>query len=679
MFLKGLKQIAGYSLRTSNKIIMDIKICCRNLLAIILLVIISIPVDSQVVVERSKEKIIISGIAYYMHLVKKGETAYSISKAYGITVEELTRENPQAVFSVNEGQSLRIPVSLVKEPDAAPAAPVKQRRDENKYIYHNLQPGETVYFLSKSYGVSENDIILSNPGIDINKLPVGAEIAVPKKAFMTEKQDFAVLDSKYIFHKVVRGESMSSIAGKYGLTVRELRRENRDIRFPQVGDYLRIPVAKLAETPGIEPVKVDTVVVSTGDSVIVWERPEGYTPVRKLEGSFDVAVLLPFYLKENADRTDIDSSKWVRGKRIMKLVPRDEDWIYSRSITFIEMYEGILLAADTLRSLGLNINIHTYDIKSDTIELTRLIMSGDLDDMDLIIGPIYSYNLAIVAAYAGKMKIPVVSPVALYNNSVLINNPYLFIANSSLEVAQNYLAKKASEFPDYNFVFIHTDTAGTDQDEKNFKDKIIAELSTRIPNEEIRFKEFLFYSRSTFDNDSISRLSHALSESTGNVVIIASEDGSVISEAMQDIHALMRKFDIKVLGYPAIRALNNLDPKYFFDLDIMIYSPYWIDYKKRDIRQFNSDFRKKFLTEPVEDSYSWEGYDITYYFLSGLAIHGKDFILHPEIHNPDLLQTEFDFVRKSNNDGLENQKLFLVRYTKDYEVELVREDPSLQE
>ena len=78
MFLKGLKQIAGYSSRTSNKVIMNIKICCRNLLAVILLLIISVPVDSQVVVERSKEKIIISGIAYYLHPVKKGETAYSI-------------------------------------------------------------------------------------------------------------------------------------------------------------------------------------------------------------------------------------------------------------------------------------------------------------------------------------------------------------------------------------------------------------------------------------------------------------------------------------------------------------------------------------------------------------------------------------------------------------------------
>ena len=43
------------------------------------------------------------------------------------------------------------------------------------------------------------------------------------------------------------------------------------------------------------------------------------------------------------------------------------------SLDFIEMYEGILLAADTLRSLGMNINLHTYDIKGDTVELTKII------------------------------------------------------------------------------------------------------------------------------------------------------------------------------------------------------------------------------------------------------------------------------------------------------------------
>ena len=121
------------------------------------------------------------------------------------------------------------------------------------------------------------------------------------------------------------------------------------------------------------------------------------------------------------------------------------------------------------------------------------------------------------------------------------------------------------------------------------------------------------------------------------------------------------------------REIKNLDPKDLFDLDIMVYSPYWIDYAQKDVKQFNSDFLQKFLTEPFEKSYAWTGYDIAYYFLSGIAMYGKDFIVHPEMHYPDLLQTEFDFIRNDAGDGFENQNLFLVRYTKDYEIKLVDE------
>jgi hypothetical protein len=53
---------------------------------------------------------------------------------------------------------------------------------------------------------------------------------------------------------------------------------------------------------------------------------------------------------------------------------------------------------------------------------------------------------------------------------------------------------------------------------------------------------------------------------------------------------------------------------------------------------------------------------------------GKNFIRHPEIHNPDLLQSEFDFKRNAVGNGFENQKLFMVRYTKDYQVILEDEN-----
>ena len=538
----------------------------------ILLSIICNTVNSQVVVERSKDKVIISGIAYYIHQVKKGETAYSISKAYGITVEELTRENPPAVYGINEGQTLRIPVKSVTEVKSSDSSAIKRERNVDKFIYHSLRPGETVYFLSKSYGVSEDEIIQSNPGIDINKLPVGAEIAVPKREFMSNQQKFDDQEKKYIFHKVLMGETLSSIARQYGLTVRQLRRENRDLRFPQVGDFVRIPGAKIAEKQEIEQIKTDTVPVVTVEPPVSIDRSAGFVPVKDLRGSLNVAVLLPFYLTENSNRTEIDSSKLVKGKKIYKPNKMPDDWIYPGSIDFLEMWEGILLASDTLSSLGLNINLHPYDIKSDTIEISKLIKSGKLADMDLIIGPVYSHNLSIVSEYAKELGIPVVSPVPLMNNSALVENPTLFMASSSLEIAQKALAKKISEYYDHNIVFIHTDTTGVDEDVKRFKNLIFTELSYKLPYEDIKFKEFKFYTRSMFNNDSINRLSHALSEQSKNIVIIASEEAPVISEIIDNVSGLSRRFNIKLFGYPVIRDLDRLDQKELFDMDILVYS-----------------------------------------------------------------------------------------------------------
>ena len=658
---------------------------------------------AQVKVDRSGDRVVIAGTAYYIHTVKKGETVYSLSRAYGISTQDLLRENPAAGEGLKEGQSIRIPERLVDtaQSSVAPETP-RQPVNENLYIYHKLQAGETVYRLSKIYNVSESDIVKSNPGIDISKLPLGHEIAIPRQKPLTgkavsgyqatqpvsqrtetsqegtrtAKPSVASQKERPYYHKVIRGETLSSIARRYGVGLRDLRKVNSDIRFPQVGDSLRIPGLKTT-IPEVVPdiIQTDTV-ITTGQTIAdTLTLPSELTTVADLRGSYNVAVMLPFYLWENSRRTEIDSSKVVGGKRIYREINRPADWIYPRSLGFVEMYQGILLAADTLRSLGLDINIQAFDVRSDTMEAVRLINSGRLRNMDLIIGPVYSDNLAVVASYAGKMGIPVVSPVQLEKNSVLSNNPFLFLSTSSLEVAQQSMAVRMKDFAGSNFVIIHSGSEEEARGAERIRRLIVDNVSQRIDPSEIRIRDIVFYSRSIYGNDSINRLAHSLSDKNGNVVIIASEEPPVMSETITNIHALSRKYPMDVFGYPGMRYLDNLDHKICFDLGLMIYSHYWIDYSQKDVTRFNKVFREKFLTEPPEISYAWQGYDVLYYFLSGMAIHGKDsFLSHPQIHNPDLLHSEFDFRRRNPGDGFENQKLYLIRYSKNYELELVGAD-----
>jgi LysM repeat protein len=625
---------------------------------LVLLVLIAIgPLDicAQVPVEISSEKIIISGNQYYIHKVQKGQTTFSISKAYGVTVSDITTENPSALYGLQEGQLIRVPVKAATSP-----ATQARQKDESRYNYHSLKPGETIYSLSRLYGISETDIVQSNPGIEINKLPVGSEIAIPRKDFMTQKERFSEQDNKYIFHKVEKGETLSSIADRYDVPLRILRRENRNVRFPKVGDYVRVPGDPAANLKADIPVE-DTARVITEEPLIAM-RPAGFTTVSNLHGTIDVAVLLPFYLTRNSNRLDSDS----QGARVKKKVP--EEWIFPQSLDFIEMYNGILLAVDTLRSLGLSVNLHAMDVANDSTSLIRLIRSGRLRDMDLIIGPVYSNNLQIISRYARNLGIPVVSPVPLMNSRVLQGNPNLFLANSSLEAAQKVMTREILVNSRSNLVFIHTDSARRDPDIHRFREMIFTGLTSKMPYEEIRFREMIFYPRSAFGNDSINRISHTLSEKMPNVVIIATEDPPAVSEIITVVHGLLKKFDIRVIAYPSLVYLDNLEPRILFELNQVLFSPYKVDYSALNVRQFNLDYREKFLTMPLETSFAWMGYDIAYYFISGLAMHGKQFTMQPEMHNPELLQNEFQFERNSMNDGFENHKFFMIRYSRNYEI-----------
>ena len=83
MFLKGSEQTvktfwshSKFDIRRIRKMRIS-----RHIFIYILIFVFSLgtPVYAQVVVERSGNKAVISGVAYYIHIVKKGETAYSVS------------------------------------------------------------------------------------------------------------------------------------------------------------------------------------------------------------------------------------------------------------------------------------------------------------------------------------------------------------------------------------------------------------------------------------------------------------------------------------------------------------------------------------------------------------------------------------------------------------------------
>ncbi|HNX67330.1 MAG TPA: LysM peptidoglycan-binding domain-containing protein, partial [Bacteroidales bacterium] len=668
-------------------------------------------VSGQVQVERSKEKTVVSGNVYYLHTVKLGQTTYSIARAYETTVEVIVKENPTAADGIKEGEVLRIPASAIGK-NQKNQIPAGEQNTEKKpsatapqnVFFHEMAAGETVYSLSKKYNVTVDDIKRSNPGINITEISIGTKIAIPSSLKAGEKQTVSTNndaqkigeqgqaepqkknliagqeqltgDGKYYYHKIIKGETLQSLSRDYNVTVKEIKKANKGFLFPKEGEYIQIPVAgavvEKEKTEQEIPAAKEVIQPVEEKNNVQTEQPAAamtdVTPVQNFRGSVKVAVLLPFFLEENADRSYIDSTrKDSKGQIVYKEVSQNGDWVFEPSEPFVEMYEGILLAADSLRTLGLNIKLDVYDISADTVPVENLISSGKLKDVDIILGPVYSSNLEMVAQYATRNNIPVVSPVPLRNPDILKGNTTLFRMSPSLEVEQSILAKQVASAPDANVVFIYSDSLMYDQKTVVFRNKIKSALAKKSGTDSARMHEVFFSGRMYKGGGYVSakELEASIAGGKENIIVLATTDAPRVGGALSLLHNLARRHDIRVIGLPAIRDIETIDLKFFYDLRMMVPIDSYADYSKPEVKSLLRSYSGKFNGEPGVESFTWRGFDMAYYFIGGVGLYGRNFLNHHSSFNPKLTSFDLHFRQADYNHGFENQSVFLIQYNKD--------------
>jgi LysM repeat protein len=126
------------------------------------------------------------------HEVLPKETKFSIAKQYGITIEELEKRNPEIIPNLPIGYQLLIKgtapktdkVVAVAIPKEAPKTIVPKVAPTIRYVDYEVKPKETLYSLSKSSGLSQEEFIKLNPAL-ANGVEVGMILKVPSTALMT--------------------------------------------------------------------------------------------------------------------------------------------------------------------------------------------------------------------------------------------------------------------------------------------------------------------------------------------------------------------------------------------------------------------------------------------------------------------------------------------------------------
>ncbi|MHA0857083.1 LysM peptidoglycan-binding domain-containing protein [Paenibacillus sp. CMAA1364] len=108
-----------------------------------------------------------------IHMVKKGDTLYNISGKYGIPLEKLIVANPQLADpnKLNIGDKVKIPSKSVVTPP----------KPEDTIHRHVVKQGDSLWKISKAWGVSLKEMIDANPQLkNPNALLVGEVVNIPK-------------------------------------------------------------------------------------------------------------------------------------------------------------------------------------------------------------------------------------------------------------------------------------------------------------------------------------------------------------------------------------------------------------------------------------------------------------------------------------------------------------------
>ena len=111
----------------------------------------------------------------------------------------------------------------------------------NDYNEHIIQKGETIWRLSKEYGIPVDELCKINNIDDITKVKAGAVIKIPKSAFNNKKNKN---DDEYKIYVIKEGETLWSLSRKFETNVDELIKINNidDITNLKTGLDIKIPV-----------------------------------------------------------------------------------------------------------------------------------------------------------------------------------------------------------------------------------------------------------------------------------------------------------------------------------------------------------------------------------------------------------------------------------------------------
>lgn len=388
------------------------------------------------------------------HNVTKGETINQIAQKYKVTPYDIYQLNPDAQSGLKPNTILLIPRNSGKQV-------VVQTKKSTPSTMHQVMPKETLYGIEKKYGVTDEALKQANPFLEKEGLQIGQTLTIPSNVVLKNNTP---ITEKVVFHYVLPKETKYSIAKQYGITIEELERKNPEV-VTNLPEGFKLLIKGNPETSGPKLDKAVPVTESKKEIVItnpvktasavnylnyIVKPKETLYSLSKMAGisQEELTALNPelaqgviegmvlkfpatiaFSPQVKKEYTELSNNKRSSGrKKLVLLLPFNISKIQGDTVNstamrlkkdkFLNMtldfYAGALIAIDSAKTLGLNIDVKIFDSQEtkNSSNVTALIKNNDLENSDAIIGPFYQSNVEKTAEVLLPNQVPVISPLS---------------------------------------------------------------------------------------------------------------------------------------------------------------------------------------------------------------------------------------------------------------------------
>ncbi|MFA5300014.1 MAG: LysM peptidoglycan-binding domain-containing protein [Lutibacter sp.] len=548
---------------------------------------------------------------YIPYTVKKGETVKSIAKTYHITSRDLLQLNPDMGRNIKPNTVIIVPNLDYGKQEVKVVNNAKKR-----YL---VLPKDTLYGISKKYGITIEELLAANPQLVDGPKP-GMELVIPEAGKSTE------IDLvNYEFHTVVKDDTLYNLSKRYNVSQSELMRLN-----PELNGGL-----KLGTTIKIRPIQTganEKIAISKKNEVIekAEDKVAGYFN-EKIDFSkeIELVIMLPYQLNTLTDSTKNESFR--KNHSLLNIVT--------------DFHLGATMAIDSLRKRGMNINAKFLDSENSNQKLQSLINKNNFKSVDVVIGPLYFDNAYWLSKH---IDAPVIVPFYSKNQAAISSHNLVKAAPENDMLESELLSYLGQQYRGENIVVIND--GKSDSQSKLW----------RVVNKLKLFRNVQDISVLKSQNGYISNgnISEKLSKTGNNWVLLVSEEMVTTASAINSLKALADNFKITLISLDKGNNFDSIDNNLLGKLNFIYPTTEFLNVDDPNVNNFYKTYQTQNYAIPSK--YAQKGFDLTYDVLVRIATEGN-LDLGFRAGKSSRVSTMFNY-DKNLLGSFENKGIYIIQY-----------------